>query len=296
MPWAAQAAAVLFAWLPGQAFGTALADVLLGRSEPGGRLPVTLPAAESDSPVLHAVPAADGALPYSEGPLIGYRGYDAAGITPRYPFGHGLGYTDWSYESISCPADLDAGRDLELSVSITNTGTRPGKEVVQAYLSPAGPAAAGRPVRVLAGFATARAAPGESVRVRLTIPARLFARYNEDLTAWVTPDGQYTVHIGRSSRELRLSADVQVSTLYVTGRVTGSQVFRPACRSAASASRRAQRRTTRLTSIAQIDCCPANVISETMQLSLTASGPVAGCARPGFHNGAAWRRSLAGRR
>jgi beta-glucosidase len=212
MPWAEEAAAVLFAWLPGQAFGTALADVLLGRSEPGGRLPVTLPAAESDSPVLHAVPAADGTLRYSEGPLIGYRGYDAAGVTPRYPFGHGLGYTHWSYESITCPPELAAGHDLELTVSITNTGTRPGKEVVQAYLaSPSGPASAGRPVRALAGFVTTRAAPGESVRVRLTIPARLFARYNEELGAWVTPEGEYNIQIGRSSRDLRLSAAVQVS-------------------------------------------------------------------------------------
>lgn len=211
MPWAARATAVVFAWLPGQAFGTALADVLLGRSEPGGRLPVTLPAAESDSPVLHAVPAADGTLSYSEGPLIGYRGYDATGVTPRYPFGHGLGYTEWTYESISCPPKLGAGRDLELIVSIINTGTRSGKEVVQAYLmAPAGPATAGRPVRVLAGFATTQAAAGESVQVSLTIPARLFARYNEDLAAWITPEGEYTVHIGRSSRDLRLSATVQV--------------------------------------------------------------------------------------
>jgi len=215
MPWAARAAAVLFAWLPGQAFGTALADVLLGHSEPGGRLPVTLPAAESDSPVLHAVPAADGTLRYSEGQLIGYRGYEAAGVTPRYPFGHGLGYTDWSYDSIYCPPELGAGRDLELSVTITNTGNRPGKEVVQVYLAPAGPAAAGAPVRVLAGFAATRADPGESVRVRLTIPARLFARYNEDLAAWVTRDGAYTVHVGKSSRDLLLSAAVQVSALSV---------------------------------------------------------------------------------
>jgi beta-glucosidase len=212
LPWAARAAAVLFAWLPGQAFGAALADVLLGRCEPGGRLPVTLPAAESDSPVLHAVPAADGTLRYSEGPLIGYRGYDAASITPRYPFGHGLGYTDWGYESISCPGELGAGRDLELSINITNTGTRPGKEVVQAYLTaPDSTATAGRPVRVLAAFATTRAAPGESVRVRLTIPARLLTRYSEDLGAWIRPEGEYTVHIGRSSRDLRMSAAVQFS-------------------------------------------------------------------------------------
>jgi beta-glucosidase len=217
MPWAARAAAVVFAWLPGQAFGAALADVLLGRREPGGRLPVTMPAAESDGPVLHAVPDADGTLNYSEGLLIGYRGYDAASITPRYPFGHGLGYTDWSYESITCPDGLSASRDLELSVSITNAGTRPGKEVVQVYLAPPDwPAASGRPVRVLAAFATARAAPGESVRVRLTIPARLFTRYSEDLAAWISPEGKYTVHVGRSSRDLRLSAAVQVSALYVS--------------------------------------------------------------------------------
>jgi len=251
MPWAARAAAVLYAWLPGQAFGTALADVLLGSSEPGGRLPVTLPAAESDSPVLHAVPAADGALRYSEGPLIGYRGYDVAGVTPRYPFGHGLGYTDWSYQSVNCPPELRAGRDLELSVSVTNAGTRPGKEVVQAYLEPAGPAAPGRPVRVLAGFAAVRAPAGESVRVRLTIPARLFARYNEDLAAWVMPDGEYTIHIGRSSRDLRLSAAVQVSALYVTGDVRGSPVLVRACRAQPGTPRHAHRRTARLTSAAQ---------------------------------------------
>jgi beta-glucosidase len=173
-----------------------------------------MPAAESDSPVLHAVPAADGALGYSEGPLIGYRGYDSAGVTPRYPFGYGLGYTDWTYESISCPPELGAGGELELSVSITNTGTRSGKEVVQAYLmAPAGPAAGARPVRVLAAFATTQAAAGEPVRVSLTIPARLFAHYDEDLAAWVTRAGKYTVYIGRSSRDLRLSATVQVSAI-----------------------------------------------------------------------------------
>ena len=101
MPWASRAAAVLYAWLPGQAMGEALADVLLGQAEPGGRLPVTLPAAEADCPVLRATPQ-DGRLSYGEGLLIGYRGYDAAGTVPLYSFGHGLGYTSWAYD--------DAGR------------------------------------------------------------------------------------------------------------------------------------------------------------------------------------------
>ena len=188
MPWAERVAAIIYAWLPGQAFGNALADVLLGAAEPGGRLPVTLPAAEADCPVLHATPDEHGVLDYSEGLLIGYRGYDANGVAPRYPFGHGLGYTSWAYEFIDCPADVAAGEGLELTVTVRNTGPRPGKEVVQVYLAepggpaePGGSADCGRPRRVLAAFATVRAAPGEPAQARLTIPARAFARYDESL-------------------------------------------------------------------------------------------------------------------
>jgi len=212
MPWADRAAAVVYAWLPGQEFGTALADVLLGHAEPGGRLPVTIPAKEGDSPVLHARPGESGVLRYDEGLLIGYRGYDAAGLEPAYPFGHGLGYTSWAYESVQCPGWLADGSDLELTVRVRNTGARAGKEVVQAYLAePGDPARRGRPVRALAAFTVARAEPGESVQVQLTVPARAFSRYDESLARWITPGGQFTVHVGRSSRELPLSADVLLS-------------------------------------------------------------------------------------
>jgi beta-glucosidase len=207
-PWADQVAAILYAWLPGQEFGNALADVLLGTAEPGGRLPVTVPAAEADCPVLHAVPSEDGILDYSEGLLIGYRGYDANGVTPKYPFGHGLGYTTWTYESLDCPPSVSAGRDLQVGVTVRNTGTRPGKEVIQAYL--AGPGTEpdqGRPPRALAAFAVVRAAPGEKVRATLTIPARAFARYDQ-LGGWAWPSGEYVVQAGRSSRDLPLSAPV----------------------------------------------------------------------------------------
>jgi beta-glucosidase len=210
MPWAEQVAAIIYAWLPGQAFGDALADVLLGAAEPGGRLPVTLPAAEADCPVLHATPDEHGILDYSEGLLIGYRGYDASGATPRYPFGHGLGYTSWAYEFIDCPAEVAEGDDLELSVTIRNTGPRPGKEVVQVYLAePGRPADRGRPRRVLAAFAAVRAAPGDIAQARLTIPARAFARYDESLADWIWLGGDYTVQVGRSSRDLPLSARVR---------------------------------------------------------------------------------------
>jgi beta-glucosidase len=205
MPWADEVAAIGYAWLPGQVMGAALADVLLGQAEPGGRLPVTMPAAEADCPVLHAVPE-DGRLEYREGLLVGYRGYDRAGTQPRFAFGHGLGYTTWAYESAAAdgPAlvpSLDG--TLGVTVVLRNTGRRTGREVVQAYVEP--PAAEpGRPLRTLAAFTAVTAAPGEQVRARLAVPARAFARYDEVAGGWVLPAGVFTVRIGRSSADLPL--------------------------------------------------------------------------------------------
>jgi beta-glucosidase len=204
MPWADDVAAIIYAWLPGQAMGDALADVLFGAVEPGGRLPVTLPAAESDVPVLHAVPR-DGRVDYAEGLLIGYRGYDAAGIAPRFPFGHGLGYTEWAYESAEFAGPPPAaGEDVTVRVVVRNTGSRPGREIVQAYAC--GPAGAGRPVRVLAAFGPVSAAPGERAELLLTIPARVLAVY-DPAAGWTWPPGRFTFEVGRSSRDLRLVLD-----------------------------------------------------------------------------------------
>jgi beta-glucosidase len=220
MPWADRVAAIGCCWLPGQAMGDALADVLLGRAEPGGRLPVTIPAAEADCPVLHSVPD-DGRLEYTEGLLIGYRGYDQAGRAPRFAFGHGLGYTTWEYLSVAAESaevgpDPETG-DLGLTVQIRNTGPRRGREVVQAYVEPA-TAEAGRPVRTLAAFAAATAEPGETASVRFAVPARAFARYDEKARAWVWPPGEFAVCVGRSSADLRLSVRVK-SLFFRTDRV-----------------------------------------------------------------------------
>jgi beta-glucosidase len=219
MPWAEQAAAVIQAWFPGQEFGHALADVLLGRVEPGGRLPVTLPRTEAACPVGKAEPV-DGVLEYQEGLLIGYRGYDRAGIEPLFPFGHGLGYTSWLFEELNAPSGpVRANADVEITATIRNTGRRAGRVVVQAYLS--GPhglddvaATNGRdsrPIRVLAGFGSARAEPGEPVDVSLRIPARLFARWDDAAHGWTQPRGRYTVEVGNSSRDLRMSAAFEVA-------------------------------------------------------------------------------------
>jgi beta-glucosidase len=205
MPWAGDVAAIIYAWFPGQAMGDALADVLLGLAEPGGRLPVTLPVRECDSPVLHAVPR-DGRIDYAEGLLIGYRGYDAAGVAPMFPFGHGLGYTQWAYESVSVDGPGPAAdEDVRVRVLVRNTGPRPGREIVQAYV--AGPAAdVGRPVRALGAFAVVTAAPGEQVEAVLTVPARVLAVWDQAAGGWAWPRGTFTIEVGRSSRDLRLRA------------------------------------------------------------------------------------------
>jgi beta-glucosidase len=207
MPWADEVPVMLQGWFGGQAFGEALAAVLSGDAEPGGRLPVSMPRNESDAPVLRAQPE-NGVLPYSEGLLVGYRGYDRKGVEPRFCFGHGLGYTDWHYESITPPVSaISAGDDLELVVRVRNSGTRAGREVVQVYLEPEGNDPS-RPLRTLGGFAAVTAEAGETVDAHVTLRARSFARYDEAAHAWFTPPGAYRVRAGRSSRDLRLQAKV----------------------------------------------------------------------------------------
>ncbi|MGY2086779.1 glycoside hydrolase family 3 protein [Nocardia gipuzkoensis] len=197
MPWRDDVAAVLLAWFPGQEFGAALADVLTGTAEPGGRLPTTWPKTMADVPVLNTAPF-DGVLDYTEGIHIGYRAWLRAGTEPAYPFGHGLGYTTWSTENLVVHART-------VSITVTNTGDRDGKHVVQAYLSRPD-SAVDRPVRWLAGFTAVSLAPGESRRVSLTLPDRAFQHWGPG--GWATEPGEFTVQVGTSVAELPHTASL----------------------------------------------------------------------------------------
>ncbi|MFE3794616.1 beta-glucosidase [Nocardia tengchongensis] len=198
MPWRDDVAAVLLTWFPGQEFGSALADVLTGAAEPGGRLPTTWPKTIDDVPVLNTKPEPDNALPYSEGIHIGYRAWLKSGVAPAYPFGHGLGYTTWELDGLTV-----SGRTA--TVTARNTGARAGRQVVQAYLSRPD-SAVDRPVRWLAGFAVVEAGAGESVSATVELPKRSFEHWTEQ--GWVVEPGSFTLRVGTSVTALPLTAEI----------------------------------------------------------------------------------------
>ncbi|WP_405854699.1 glycoside hydrolase family 3 C-terminal domain-containing protein [Streptomyces sp. NBC_01515] len=209
LPWSEEVAAVLLAWFPGQEFGNALADVLLGVAEPGGRLPTAWPATEQGLPATEPV---DGVLAYDEGLFIGYRGDGRTrSQPPRYAFGHGLGYTTWDYVAIDAPGEVASGADLTVEVRIRNHGTRHGKEVVQVYAGRPG-GAVERPLRWLAGFAVVEAAPGEDTVATVTVDARAFQHWDTEVGGWEVESGTFTLEAGPSSATPPLAADIAVGT------------------------------------------------------------------------------------
>jgi beta-glucosidase len=201
LPWTGDVAAVLLTWFGGQEFGHALADVLLGDVEPGGRLPTTWPA---DTEGLPSTQPVDGVLTYGEGLFIGYRGYDRDNRRPLFPFGHGAGYTTWSYDSIAVPRDVTGA---PIAVTVRNTGARRGREVIQVYASRPD-SAVQRPVKWLVGFAAVDADPGAAVTAQIRIPERAFQHWTE--RGWVLEAGTFVLAAGPSSASLPLTAEIAV--------------------------------------------------------------------------------------
>jgi beta-glucosidase len=205
LDWAERVPAVLLVWYAGQELGPALADVLVGRAEPGGRLPMTLLAQTQDAAVLDPSPddpAAD-AWNYSEGLFIGYRHFDHHELEPAYPFGHGVGYTSFSYEAMT--VEHGDGGDVHVAVRIRNTGARPGKEVVQLYVGSDDPT---RPLRELRAFGSIELDPGADGEVTFDLCERAFSRWDNESGRFTLIPGTHELAVGGSSRDLRLSERV----------------------------------------------------------------------------------------
>jgi beta-glucosidase len=202
------AAAIVQAWYPGQAQGAALADVLFGDVDPGGRLPLTLPAV---APITDAAsyPGVGGRVVYPEGVFVGYRGLGSTDADPPlFPFGHGLSYTTFDYSDLEVrPGAGDVAGVA--SVTVTNTGDRVGSDVVQAYVGELS-APVPTPLRQLAAFAKVRLRPGESTRVELPIPVRAVSYWDVETHEWAQATGDVDVSIGASSRDIRASAPFTV--------------------------------------------------------------------------------------
>jgi beta-glucosidase len=206
LPWRNEVAAIVLGYFGGQEFGAAIADVVFGVAEPGGRLTTTWPAALSDVPVLDVTPK-DGALSYDEGIHIGYRAWLKAGTTPAYPFGFGLGYTSWSLDKAALVKTFADGF-AELEVVVSNTGARAGKHVVQIYAERAD-SAIDRPVRWLVGSAVVRADAGATVTARIPLRARAFAHWDGGRDgAWAFEPGTVRLRIGSSVEDLPLELTI----------------------------------------------------------------------------------------
>ncbi|MFI8423713.1 glycoside hydrolase family 3 C-terminal domain-containing protein [Streptomyces sp. NPDC085479] len=222
-PWHERVPALVEGWLLGQGGGGALARLLYGHTAPSGRLAETIPLRLQDSPSYLSFPGEEGHVRYGEGVFVGYRGHDRRGDDVAFPFGHGLSYTTFSYDGLTVRAS-ERDRQIEARVTVTNTGTRSGREIVQIYSGGPGDSAAARPVRELRGFAAVDLAPGESREVLVTFDRADLAHYSEREGGWHVEGGTYVVEAGASSRDIRCGAQLVVdgdpSGIRLSGRHT----------------------------------------------------------------------------
>ena len=209
--WDAQARAILEGWLLGQAGGGAIADILFGIANPSGRLAETIPLRLEDNPSYLNFPGAFGHVSYGEGVFVGYRWYDARTLEVSYPFGHGLSYTQFAYSGLVTEFSSDGGSPrIEVSFTVTNTGPVAGREVVQVYVH-APSTEIERPERELRAFRSVPLEAGESQTLAFTLTERDLAYFHPADRSWTVESGTVGVHVGASSRDLRLSASVDVT-------------------------------------------------------------------------------------
>jgi beta-glucosidase len=211
--WDRHAKAVLECWLAGQAAGGAVADLLVGTANPCGRLAETVPLRLEDAPSFLNFPGEAGHVRYGEGVFVGYRSYDATRRAVSYPFGHGLSYTTFAYEQLTTSVNGSAEqRDLavDVGVSVTNTGDRAGKEIVQLYVGDP-QATVGRPPLELRAFEKVALWAGQTTRVEFRLNERDFSFWSLAAGRWIIETGVFDLAVGASSRDIRLTERVEIA-------------------------------------------------------------------------------------
>ncbi len=216
------AAALLDAWLGGQAGGEAVADVLTGAVNPSGRLAETIPHRLEDCSSFLNFPGDSQTVVYGEGVFVGYRGYDASHLDVTFPFGFGLSYTTFELSDLEVAVSGDVAEgtlEAVVSATVSNTGPVDGAHVVQVYVRDPECSVA-RPVRELRGFAKVRVAAGESARVDVALDQRAFSYWSQTLGRWVVEGGEFVVEVGHHSRDLPLTTTVRVDAPRVAAPIT----------------------------------------------------------------------------
>ena len=204
MPWIDKVPAVIQLWYDSQEEGNALADVLYGEVNPSGKLPTTIPVRLQDNPAYINYPGENGSVRYGEGIFVGYRYYDKKELAPQFPFGHGLSYTTFEYGNLRLNTDSTTPeKGLDVSLDVTNTGRRAGKEVVQLYMRDIKCSLA-RPEKELKAFVKIELAAGETKTVDFHLDQEALWFFDSARNGWVTEPGEMEVLIGSSSRDIRL--------------------------------------------------------------------------------------------
>ncbi|SUW64929.1 Thermostable beta-glucosidase B [Buttiauxella agrestis] len=212
MPWLSSCSALLETFFAGQGMGRAVADILFGNTNPCGKLTTTLPNSLEETPAWLSYPGENLRHHYSEGLFVGYRYYDKRRITPLFPFGFGLSYTRFDYTNLQISEpDWQSENPLQINVDITNSGKRAGKEIVQLYLSaPQGELQ--RETQALKTFAKVALEAGETRTVTLPLNREDLAYYNPAINRWVIDSGLYQIKVGKSSRDIALEMEINVTS------------------------------------------------------------------------------------
>ena len=257
MDWAEDVAAIAQLWFPGEEGGPALAAVLFGDADPGGRLPTTIPRRSRTRPRSRAIRVSAGRVVYGESVYLGYRWYDRRRIEPRFPFGHGLSYTTFQLGTLEADrteisaSAAAAGNEtlVELRVTVTNTGSRAGTDVLQCYVHD-DEATVARPEQELRAFAKVALGAGQSATVTFGLDRRAFAYWDPERHDWYVEPGEFEIRIGASSRDIRVRSrsspsrarnrGVAMRAALLTGRERTAR-GRRRCRHRSAAGRRSAR-------------------------------------------------------